>query len=191
MPVPPRSCSWPGALPPRLPLHPTTRTTPACDETLPRPHKHWVTSGPARSSPHTPHTTPHTPPHPNDPYAARRLSAPVQEPVGDLVLLGVGHNGHQLLQLLSRQLTSPAIVDKDSSKAMHVVSANGRRSLLRLPSGTAPGLESHPSLLCTPANCVLLRARPRSTAATAAATPVRRETAAAAAATPLCAPRLG
>jgi hypothetical protein len=43
-------------------------------------------------------------PWPQDPLLG---FAPVQEPVGDLVLLRVGHNCHQLLQLLSRQLTSP------------------------------------------------------------------------------------
>lgn len=41
--------------------------------------------------------------------------APVQEPVGDLVLLGVGNDGHQLLQLLSRQLTSPVSSTRSST----------------------------------------------------------------------------
>jgi hypothetical protein len=51
--------------------------------------------------------------------------APVQEPVGDLVLLGVGHDCHQLLQLLSRQLASPAGQQRRHGTEMHRTDMQG------------------------------------------------------------------
>lgn len=40
--------------------------------------------------------------------AIAHILLPVEEPVGDLVGAGVGHNGHHSLQLLRGQLTGPA-----------------------------------------------------------------------------------
>jgi len=68
---------------------------------------------------------------------------PVQEPVGDLVGAGVGHDGHDALQLLGRQLAGAARAGQEAGGAGNgQLCSTGTRTPRRRAAGRAAGPEA-------------------------------------------------